>query len=116
MKKAVFLLMFLVAGACWAQPPADCKPSSLNIPGAPYPCVFPDHRAMFRVSAPDAQKVRVRVGTGFDMTKESDGLWYATTTPLVEGFHYYMLNIDGASVSDPATQTFFGVGMLSSAI
>ncbi len=77
-----------------AQPPADCKPSSLNIPGAPYPCVFPDHRAMFRVAAPDAQKVRVRVGTGFDMTKEADGLWYVTTTPLVEGFHYYMLNVD----------------------
>ncbi len=99
-----------------AQPPADCKPSSLNIPGAPYPCVFPDHRAMFRVAAPDAQKVRVRVGTGFDMTKEADGLWYVTTTPLVEGFHYYMLNVDSVSASDPATATFFGGGQWSSAI
>jgi len=71
---------------------------------------------MFRVAAPDAQKVRVRVGAGFDMTKEADGLWYVTTTPLVEGFHYYMLNIDGASLSDPATQTFFGSGEWSSAI
>jgi enterochelin esterase family protein len=71
---------------------------------------------MFRVAAPDAQKVRVRVGTGFDMTKEADGLWYATTTTLVEGFHYYMLNIDGASVSDPATGAFFGGGLWSSAI
>jgi enterochelin esterase family protein len=71
---------------------------------------------MFRVAAPDAQKVRVRVGAGFDMAKEADGLWYATTTPLVEGFHYYMLTIDGASVSDPATQTFFGSGAWSSAI
>jgi enterochelin esterase-like enzyme len=116
MKKAVIVFAFLASGICWAQPPADCKPSSLNIPGAPYPCVFPDHRAMFRVAAPDAQKVRVRVGPGFDMTKEADGLWYATTTPLVEGFHYYMLNIDGSSVSDPATQTFFGSGQWSSAI
>jgi enterochelin esterase-like enzyme len=116
MKRAALVLTFLAAGICWAQPPADCKPSSLNIPGAPYPCVFPDHRAIFRVSAPDAQKVRVRVSTGFDMTKESDGLWYVTTTPLVEGFHYYMLNMDGTSVSDPATQTFFGGGEWSSAI
>lgn len=116
MKTAALVLTFLAAGICWAQPPADCKPSSLNIPGAPYPCVFPDHRAIFRVSAPDAQKVRVRVSTGFDMTKESDGLWYVTTTPLVEGFHYYMLNMDGTSVSDPATQTFFGGGEWSSAI
>jgi enterochelin esterase family protein len=71
---------------------------------------------MFRVAAPNAQAVKVRVGTGFDMTKEADGLWYATTTPLVEGFHYYMVNIDGASFSDPATQTFFGGGEWSSAI
>ncbi len=114
--KTAIVLALLATGVCWAQPPADCKPSSLNIPGAPYPCVFPDHHAMFRVAAPDAQKVRVRVGAGFDMAKAADGLWYATTTPLVEGFHYYMLTIDGASVSDPATQTFFGSGAWSSAI
>lgn len=113
---AIVLLAFLASGICWAQAPADCKPSALNIPGAPYPCVFPDHRATFRVSAPDAQEVRVRVGKGFDMTKKPDGLWYVTTTPLVEGFHYYMLNIDGASVSDPATNSYFGGGEWSSAI
>ena len=116
MKKTLIALAFLSSAVCWAQPPADCKPSSLNIPGAPYPCVFPDHRAMFRVSAPEAQKVRVRVGPGFDMTRAADGLWYVTTTPLVEGFHYYMLSIDGAAVSDPATGSFFGGGMWSSAI
>jgi enterochelin esterase family protein len=116
MNKAAILFALLASGLCWAQPPADCKPSSLNIPGAPYPCVFPDHRAMFRVNATDAQKVRVRVGSGFDMTKASDGLWYATTTPLVEGFHYYTITIDGSTVSDPATATFFGGGQWNSAI
>jgi enterochelin esterase family protein len=116
MKKIAVTLALLFSGICWAQPPAGCKPSSLNIPGAPYPCVFADHRAIFRVSAPDAQKVRVRVGPGFDMTKQADGLWYATTTPLVEGFHYYMVSVDGADVSDPATGSFFGGGMWSSAI
>ena len=116
MKKAAIVLAFLVSGIAWAQPPADCKPSSLNIPGAPYPCVFPDNRAMFRVAVPNAQTVRVRVGTGFDMKKEADGLWYVTTTPLVEGFHYYLLNIDGATFADPSTRTFFGSGADSSAI
>jgi enterochelin esterase family protein len=116
MKKAAIFLALLNSGLCWAQPPADCKPSSLNIPGAPYPCVFPDHRAMFRVNAADAAKVRVRVGAGFDMTKAGDGLWYATTTPLVEGFHYYTITIDGSTVSDPATATFFGGGQWNSAI
>src|ERR1700677_5145149 len=98
MKKTIALWMLLAPAICWAQPPADCKPSSLNVPGAPYPCVFPDHRAMFRLSAPDAQKVRVRVGTRFDMAKEADGLWYATTTPLAEGFPYYMGTIDEPGV------------------
>jgi enterochelin esterase-like enzyme len=116
MKKAAIAFALLASGIAWAQPPADCKPSELNIPGAPYPCVFPDHHAMFRVSAPNAQAVRVRVGTGFDMKKEADGLWYATTTPLVEGFHYYLLNIDGGTFADPSTRTFFGGGTDSSAI
>ena len=116
MKQLAIVFALLASGIGWAQPPADCKPSSLNIPGAPYPCVFPDHRAIFRVEAPDAQKVRVRVGGGFDMTKAADGLWYVTTTPLVEGFHYYMISVDGANVSDPATGTYFGSGGWSSAI
>ena len=114
----------IIAGAClWVggasvseQPPADCKPNALNIPGAPYPCIFPDNRVMFRVSAPDAQKVRVRVGAGFDMSKGPDGLWYVTTTPQVVGFHYYTLSIDGAVGADPATRTFFGSGFYNSAI
>jgi enterochelin esterase-like enzyme len=117
-KKAI-LLMFVCAGVganAWAQPPADCKPNALNIPNAPYPCIFPDGRVMFRVAAPDAQKVRVRVGQGFDMSKAPDGLWYVTTAPQVVGFHYYTLSIDGAVVADPATRTFFGSGFYNSAI
>jgi enterochelin esterase-like enzyme len=105
-----------VSTSAWAQPPADCIPNALNIPGAPYPCIFPDHRVRFRVAAPDATKVRLRVGPGFDMSKEADGLWYVTTTPLVVGFHYYTLSIDGAVVADPSTQTFFGSGWHNSAI
>jgi enterochelin esterase family protein len=116
------LLLALIAGAvvaprtAAAQPPADCRPSALNIPGAPYPCVLPDNRVMFRVAAPDAEKVRVRVGKGFDMTKEADGLWHVTTTPQPLGFHYYTIQVDGAVVADPATRSFFGGGWWNSAI
>jgi enterochelin esterase-like enzyme len=118
-KKTLLLAVLVsacVAGRAWAQPPADCKPSALNIPNAPYPCVLPDNRVMFRVLAPDAQKVTVRLGKGFDMTKGADGLWSVTTTPLVVGFHYYALSIDGAVVADPATRTFFGSGWDNSGI
>jgi enterochelin esterase-like enzyme len=110
------VLTIIAAGTAAAQPPADCRPSPLNIPGAPYPCVYPDNRVTFRVTAPDAQKVRIRLGPGFDMSKGPDGLWYVTTPPQVVGFHYYTLSIDGAVVSDPATRTFFGSGYYNSAI
>lgn len=121
MKKTIFAAALASACLCAGvglrgQPPADCKPNALNIPGAPYPCIHPDNRVTFRVNAPDAQKVRVRVGGGFDMAKGPDGLWTATTTPQVVGFHYYTLSIDGAVVADPATRTFFGSGYDNSAI
>ena len=72
--------------------------------------------ATFRVVAPDAQKVRIRIGPGFDMQKGPDGIWDVTTTPLVEGFHYYTVQIDGAVVADPSTMTFFGSGWWNSGI
>src|SRR3954470_23217687 len=106
-----------VSGPVSAQVPAGCTPNALNISAAPFPCVYSDGRVMFRVAAPDAQKVRVRLGPGVDLTKGPDGLWSGTTTaPLVEGFHYYTLVVDGATVADPATRTFFGSGFYNSAI
>lgn len=113
---AVACCVALGSQTSWAQTPSECKPSVTNIPEAKYPCVYPDNRALFRVVAPDAQKVRVRVGPGFDMTKGPDGVWSATTTPLVVGFHYYTLQIDGAVVADPSTHTYFGSGWQNSAI
>jgi enterochelin esterase family protein len=119
MKSVIVVAAFCaVAGAhtAWAQTPAECKPSALNIPEAKYPCIHPDNRVTFRVLAPDAQKVRVRVGAGFDMQKGPDAVWDVTTTPLVEGFHYYTLQIDGAVVADPSAKTFFGSGWWNSGI
>lgn len=112
----ILTLIGLVGGLCLGQTPDGCKPSTLNIPGAQYPCVYPDGRAMFRVVAPDAQKVQVRVGKTFDMVKGEDGAWTVTTTPLVVGFHYYTLAIDGANVADPSTHTYFGSGWQNSGI
>jgi hypothetical protein len=106
----VLNLIVLNCALCWRQASDDCKPSVLNIPEAKYPCVYPDNRAMFRVIVPDAQKVTVRIGRGFDMTKGPDNIWTVTTTPLVEGFHYYNLQVDGAMVADPSTMMFFGSG------
>jgi enterochelin esterase family protein len=88
----------------------------LNIPESKYPCLYPDGRALFRVIAPDANKALVHVGRDFEMTKGPDGIWTVTTTPLVPGYHYYNLVIDGAAVADPSTMTFFGSGWPNSGI
>ena len=106
----LLILPLLICGLYPAQAADECKPSSLNIPSAPYPCVHPDRRVTFRVAAPDAQKVQVRLGGAHDMTKGADGLWMATIPPQVVGFHYYSIVVDGAVVADPATRTFFGSG------
>ena len=57
---AIGVLAALGARPGWAQSADECVPSVLNIAEAKYPCLYADHRALFRVVAPDAQKVRVR--------------------------------------------------------
>jgi len=112
----VLVAVLLGCGLCWGQATDDCKPSSLNIPGAPYPCVYPDRRVTLRVAAPDAQKVQVRLGGTHDMARGAEGLWTVTIPPQVVGFHYYSLVVDGSVTADPATQTFFGSGWNNSGI
>ena len=114
--KAALVLTVLACGLCWGQTAEDCKPSSLNIPGAPYPCVYPDRRVTFRVAAPEAQKVQVRLGGVHEMTRGPEGLWTVTIPPQVVGFHYYSIVVDGAVIADPATRTFFGSGWDNSGI
>jgi enterochelin esterase-like enzyme len=115
--RGIYTLAALSCAVCWGQAAADCKPNALNIPEAKYPCIYPDNRVLFRVIAPDAQKVRVSLGGGLDLTKGPDGIWSVTTPqPLVVGFHYYSLRIDGANVADPSTMTFFGSGWPNSGI
>jgi enterochelin esterase family protein len=110
----LMLVLMLGAGLCWAQAPANCTPNPLNIPEAKYPCIFPDNRVMYRVIAPNAQSVRVG---SLALTKGPDNIWSGTTPqPAVEGFHYYGINIDGATVADPSTRTYFGSGWWNSGI
>ena len=50
------------------------------------------------------------------MMKDSDGVWSVTTPPLVVGFHYYALVVDGVRVNDPGSHAFFGTGKDASGI
>src|SRR5664279_5860213 len=96
------LMMFLFTSPCWAQATGDFHPASTNVWAAEYPRVDGAGRVQIRVKAPDATKVRLNFWSGpkVDMEKQQDGYWTVTTPPLVPGFHYYTLIIDGMEVSD----------------
>ena len=116
--KQLRIILFLLASSCFAQEPGGYQPSETNVWGAEYPRVDGAGRVQIRVKAQDATKVKVNFWSGpkLDMEKQADGYWTVTTTPLVPGFHYYNLNIDGAEVSDPGTHAFFGGGRPASAV
>jgi len=88
-----------------------------NINRNGYPRVLRDNSVMFRVNAPQAQLVQIDLGgKKYDMTRGEGGAWTVTTSPQVPGYHYYSLVVDGVSVADPASQTFYGCSRWSSAI
>jgi enterochelin esterase-like enzyme len=91
-------------------------PASTNVPNAQYPQILPDNRVVFKIKAPDAQKVQVDLGRTYDMVKDTSGFWMVTTDPIVIGFHYYSLLIDGVALADPSSQTFYGMGRMASGI
>src|SRR5271165_7030953 len=113
----VGLVFLLLASFCYAQAPADFQPASTNVWDAQYPRVDNAGRVQVRVNAPDAAKVKLNFWSGpkVDMEKQPDGFWTVITSPLVPGFHYYTLIIDGAEVSDTNSHAFFGGGKYASA-
>ena len=89
--------------------PADAVTAETTIPGNEFPKIDSERRAYFRVNAPEAHRVQVDIcGKKYDMRRDGQGVWCATTDPLAVGFHYYFINIGGVNVIDPATETFFG--------
>jgi len=91
-------------------------PAETNIRNAQYPQIMPNGKAIFRVKAPEAQKVQIDFGKKYDLTKDSDGVWKITTDSLSEGFHYYSMVIDNLPVADPSSKTFYGMGRYASGI
>lgn len=95
----------------------DASVAMTNVPEAKFPKVTPDGRGIFSVFAPEARDVKVDIcGRKYDMKRDDKGLWSVATDPLVPGFHYYFLIVDGVSVVDPASETFYGCGRMSGGI
>ncbi|WP_276380905.1 alpha/beta hydrolase-fold protein [Flavobacterium sp. H4147] len=95
----------------------DFTPSSVNQPEKIFPQVNSQRRVRTSISAPNASKVQLDIGgVKYDMKKDEKGVWTGESNPQDEGFHYYQLNIDGASVPDPGSLYFYGAGRWGSGI
>ena len=93
------------------------EPASSNMHGCDFPRLDKENRAYFRVFAPDVKRLQVDVcGKKYDMNRDENGWWTAKTDPLVVGFHYYFLLVDGFSVIDPMSNTYFGCSRMASGI
>ena len=110
-KYLLFLLCTIFCGAMSAQVPAET-----NVSKGKYPAILPDNRVEFHVKAPNALKVQVDLGKQYDLTKDNDGEWSVVTEPQGSGIHYYSLIIDGVSVADPASESFYGCSKMMSCI
>jgi len=100
--------------ATFAQISNTGRPAESNIRSAKYPQILSNGHAIFRVKAPETQKVQLDLGKKYDMVKNAEGVWETTTDSLSEGFHYYSLIIDGVAVADPASESFYGMGRMAS--
>lgn len=95
----------------------DTQAAVTNVPGYEYPRLDNERRAHFLFYAPACSRMQVDIcGKKYDMQKDAKGFWTATTDPLVVGFHYYFLIVDGVQVCDPSSETFFGCCRESSGI
>lgn len=116
MMAAVLALSPLVLAQQPAAPPAGAGRG--GAPPVVSPEVTADRTVVFRLSAPQAQSVRVSgsdmaalagggrgapAGTPSpgQMTKGENGVWTVTVGPLGPGAYRYNFNVDGLSVIDP---------------
>ena len=122
------LVLGVVAPVAGAQnpPPAppgtSCRPPGFFTAPAKYASAepLPDRRVTFRLCAPEAREVLVTSAdyapaiplgfggpAGLAMTKDTSGLWTATTSaPFEAGTFRYNFRVDGARVPDPQATRF----------
>jgi len=114
--------LMITGGICIAQTDQpkvveDFKVSSTTQPGKQYPQVNSEGRVRTSITAPQALKVQIDIGAvKYDLVKDEKGVWTGESAPQDEGFHYYQLNIDGASVPDPGSLYYYGASRSGSGI
>lgn len=114
MSLAVAALASLSAAA---QVTEDFKPASTNQENKQYPMVNSQRIVRAQISAPNANSVKLDIGgKKYEMKKDEQGVWTGDSEPQDEGFHYYQLEIDGASVPDPGSKYYYGASRWGSGI
>ena len=111
---AAIIVAALGVTAAFAQPPAGAFGGSgrgagrgPQAPPLMSPEVSADRQVTFRISAPNAQSVRIsggdipNINTRGTMTKGANGVWEVTVGPLDAGAYRYNFNVDGVTVVDP---------------
>ena len=117
MKKIFCIAFCLIAAIAGAQVKEDFVPASNVQPGKQYPQVNSERCVRVKVSAPEAKYVQLDIGgVKYDLRKQEDGSWIGESAPQDEGFHYYQLNIDGASVPDPSSLYYYGASRWGSGV
>lgn len=114
---AIILSMGNIAFGQQTKAKEDFKPSEVNQPGKQFPQVNSEGRVRAQIQATEAKLVQLDIGgVKYDMVKDDKGVWTGESGPQDEGFHYYQLNVDGASVPDPGTKYYYGAGRWGSGI
>ena len=117
MKRLFLMTAAFFAVMASAQVVEDFKPASTNQEGHQYPMVNSQRMVRAQISAPEAKSVKLDIGgVKYDLVKNAEGVWTGESAPQDEGFHYYQLNIDGASVPDPGSKYYYGASRWGSGI
>ncbi len=116
--KKISLVFVLFSSIVFSQ---NYKTSSTALPGKEFPRMDSERKAEFRVYFPDAKTVTLDGGDGMksiksSVSKDKNGFWNISTTPMETGFHYYWFNVDGQRTNDPNTQLYFGYSQPTSGI
>jgi len=124
MKNKLFLglavsLTFSICQAQFSQSgiAEDFKKTITTQEGKEFPQVNSERRVRVSIPAPQANKVQLDIGgVKYDLKKGENGIWTGESAPQDVGFHYYQLNIDGASVPDPGSLYYYGASRWGSGI
>jgi len=112
MNRAFVVLVALLAGTivCAQALPAQkpqAPPATPQVPPTSVvsPEVHADHRVTFRLRAPNAKEVSVRIDGLSDplvMQKDAEGIWSATSESLAPDYYGYAFLVDGVTMFDPS--------------